>query len=281
MKLSASYNYFNGEEHFLASLHTVRSKIDHISVVWQEISNAGEKLSERAHSVLEEARRQGLVEDIIRFKPNLKQKRRLNEKEKRRIGLETARRVGATHFLTLDTDEFYRPEDLSRAKILILENGWRSTSVESYCHVGRPIYRAKDSTCCCFITEIAPDTEIGVAEFPCENVDSTRRMTAQRETHHHFGVDTVAMYHMNYVRTDFAQKLRNSSTTDKRFLRQVERAVLDWTPSESVTIPQKGTLLVTEVGNEFDTYDPGVSAARSHNPGLFSQLWLRWNRRGI
>ena len=165
-KHSASYNYFSGEEHFMASLQTMRPIIEHISVVWQETSNSGEQITESAQSVLEKACKLGLVDDVIRFEPDLARQRRLNEKEKRAIGLTSARNAGASHLLSLDKDEFYRPEDFSRARKKIKDNGWCSTSGESFCHIGLPIYRAKDTTCCCFITAILPSTEIGVAEFP-------------------------------------------------------------------------------------------------------------------
>ncbi|PYE91894.1 hypothetical protein C8J35_1362 [Rhizobium sp. PP-F2F-G38] len=59
---------------------------------------------------------------------------------------------------------------------------------------------------------------MGVADFPHPFIDPTRTMTADPLTHHHFDVSTVSMYHMNLVRRDLAQKLRNSTTRDTVFL---------------------------------------------------------------
>lgn len=275
MYLSASYNYFNGEEHFLASIRSLRSEIDHISVVWQEISNAGEPITSAAREALSEAKRLNLVDEVILFKPNFHRKRRENELEKRRIGLEVARKANGTHFLSLDTDEFYRARELNEAKRLIGENNWQSTSVESYLHLRRPLFRAKDNTCCCFITRIDAKTQIGVAEFPCKNVDSTRRMTANPDNHHHLEPNVVAMYHMNFVRTDLGQKLRNSSTVDKKFLKNVERLVQNWRPDVDITLPGKGEMQVVEVTNEFKTFDPGPDCFKS-NPKRF---WSRFSFR--
>lgn len=275
MYLSASYNYFNGDEHFLSSLNSVRTEIDHISVVWQQKSNSGEMITERAAKTLEEAKMLHLVDEVIHFEPDLKLKRRANETEKRKIGLECARSVGATHFLSLDTDEFYRPHELANAKSKIQEHGWKSTSVSSFFHLLRPIFRAQDTTCCCFITRIDEDTQIGVPEFPCENVDSTRRMTAEANTHHHFNSDIVAMYHMNFVRTDLQQKLRNSSTVNKKFLRQVELALKNWSPASDFHFPNKGVFKVSEVANEFNTYDPGPSSRASTKSSWLSWIGLR------
>lgn len=268
MYLSASYNYFNGEEHFIASIRALRAEIDHISVVWQDVSNAGEPINEAARDMLSEASRLGFIDEIIHFSPDFRKKRRANELRKRQIGLEAARRANATHFLSLDTDEFYRADEVRLAKRLIEENGWKSTSVETFLHLRRPIYRAKDTTCCCFITRIDDHTQMGAPEFPCENVDSTRRMTATSEAHHHFEPRVVAMYHMNFVRSDLGQKLRNSSTVNKKFLRNVGRAVEQWAPGLSLALPNKGELEIIDVTNEFATFDPGVE--------IFSTRKRRW-----
>lgn len=256
MKLAASYNYFNGEEHFIASLLSIRDCVDFVSVVWQEESNSGEIITETARAVLEDAISKSLIDNVQLYQPNLNIPRKQNERNKRRLGLDLARELGASHFLSLDTDEFYRPEEFEEAKRQIIQHGWKSTSVSSYMHVKRPIYRTLDTTNCCFITEIQKDTDIGVQDFPCERVDSTRRMTSCHSSHHHFSVDVVAMYHMNAVRRDLSQKLRNSSTTDLNFLSDVQTSIESWSPGSPFFFPKKGELMIDEVVNEFNTYDP-------------------------
>lgn len=256
MLLAASYNYFNGDEHFIASLKSIRESVDVISVVWQETSNSGELIGEAAKEALDEALAEALVDQVVKYTPDLSITRKENEKEKRRIGLDLARRARATHLLSLDADEFYRPDELEEAKRLITHHGWKSTSVSTFMHIKRPIYRTLDSTNCCFITKISEGTEIGVADFPCQMVDSSRRMTASSETHYHFPAHVVAMYHMNTIRRDISQKLRNSSTTNQEFLAEVQAALDQWSPGEMFVFPKKGALKVEEVSNEFHTYDP-------------------------
>lgn len=260
MRLGVSYNYYNGDEHFLASLRAMRPHADHISVVWQTVSNAGEPISEQARVALCTAARRGWVDTIEHFSPDLTAERAWNETEKRRLGLELARQANASHFLGLDTDELYRSEELQRAKEQIASNGWRSTSVSSFLHIQRPIYRARDKTNCCFIVEIMADTRIGVPEFPCDTVDATRKMTADADTHHHFSPDVVAMYHMNLIRRDLAAKLRNSSSRDAGFLDEVARTVADWRFGLPLVFPKKGELAIEMVPNEFGTFDPGAPA---------------------
>jgi len=258
MRVSASYNYFNGDEHFPASLRAVRGGIEHISVVWQEVSNAGEPITDTARATLEEAEAAGLIDEVILYVPDLALPRARNERRKRRLGLEAARAAAASHFLTLDTDEFYRGAELAAARAQIAEHGWRSTSVASFLHIQRPVWRAPDTTRCCFITEIHPETRIGVQEFPSPHVDPTRRMTARADTHHHFLPDVVAMYHMNLVRRDLDQKLRNSSTTNTAFLDEVAARIAAWTPGQPLEFPNKGALHFKPVVNEFSTWDPAA-----------------------
>lgn len=257
MQISASYNFFNGDEHLIQSLSRMRDCVDHISIVWQSTSNAGEAIDSEAQKTLNQAYAAQLFDDVIFFDPDLSLERSVNERLKRRIGLDVAINRDATHFLSLDADEFYRPEEFHAARIAISTAGWRSTSVNSFLHVKRPVWRALDVTCCCFITEITSDTKIGVPGFPCANVDPTRSMTAFSESHHHFSPSEVAMYHMNLVRRDIEQKLRNSSTTDRSFLAEVARSIDGWKPGQDFFFPNKGGLQLENVRNEFETFDPG------------------------
>jgi len=250
----------------LASISSNQTALDHISIVWQDISNAGEPITKHALDVLMEAAESGLIDEVIQYHPDLSNQRVKNETQKRQIGLDAARAAGATHFLSLDADEFYRPKEILKARDEIDKNGWKSTSVSSFLHVKRPIYRALDKTCCCFITEISSDTQMGATSFPCPHIDPSRKMTASLEHHHHFSVELVAMYHMNLVRRDLDQKLRNSSTVNTVFLKKVADAVSGWEPGYPLKFPNKGDIHFEQVGNEFETFDPGnVSKLVPHN----------------
>lgn len=99
MQLSVSYNFFNGEEHLIPSLRSVRSNVDFISVVYQKTSNSGEKISESAMDSLFMALKDGLIDCLFDYNPNLSLKRNQNELLKRKIGLNLALQANCTHFL--------------------------------------------------------------------------------------------------------------------------------------------------------------------------------------
>ena len=45
MNLGVSYNFFNGEEHLLASIKSIRDSVDFVCLVYQNISNKGNNIS--------------------------------------------------------------------------------------------------------------------------------------------------------------------------------------------------------------------------------------------
>ncbi len=254
MKVSASYNFFNGEEHLIASLQCLRPCVEHISIIWQPVSNAGEPITLHAQQALQQAQHLGLADDVIEFQPNLARQRYENERDKRGIGLDLARKVRASHFLSIDADEFYRHHEFHAARAAIARHGFTSTSVNSFLHVKTPYWRALDVTCCCFICEITPNSSIGYSDFPHPHIDPTRKMLVDPSGHQHFEPDIIAMYHMNLVRRDLMQKLRNSSTTDTDFLKKVYDSLEKWNPGDDFHFPNKGRIELISVENEFNTY---------------------------
>lgn len=159
----------------------------------------------------------------------------------------------------MDVDEFYREKELAFARKFILENNIKSSSVDSFFHLKSPIWRSKDTTRCAFITQLSKNTQLGVGRYPVANVDPTRRMGRKfffPLRHCHFGVDTVAMYHMNFVRKDGLQsKLANSSTTNTQFLDTIRQNIASWQPGCEFIFPGKGTFKFDRVANEFATYE--------------------------
>tara|TARA_Y100000356_G_scaffold57190_1_gene46296 strand:+ start:2166 stop:2948 length:783 start_codon:yes stop_codon:yes gene_type:complete len=257
MILSVSYNFFNGEEHLIPSLESIRNSVEHISVVFQEISNKGEAATQSAKEALHQAIEEGLVDHAIVYQPDLHLPRSANELNKRIAGLQIAREQSATHFFTIDADEFYREEEFSAARKKIEEEGYNSTSVGSFLHIKRPVYRGDDVTNCAFITKIEKDTRLGTPTYPSLMVDPTRKISVPETKHYHFKKEEIAMYHMNMVRKDIREKLNNSSTTDKGFLNQVHEAFTNWEDKSVFNFPRKGPIVIEHVQNEFNTYDPG------------------------
>jgi len=272
MKLSVSYNFFNGEEHLISSINSVRDSVDFISIVYQSISNSGNTITPEAIETLNDIRNRKLADNIIEYVPDFSKARQRNELAKRKIGLDEALRRRCTHFFTMDADEFYRKNEIEFAKDYILKNRIWATSVSSFFHIKTPNWRAKDITCCSFITRINERTEIGSGNYYIDMVDPTRSLKTPdskfylqtkfrtffpRKDHHHFADSDVAMYHMNFVRKDaMKSKLANTSTTDTAFLDEVRNRYQNWEPGNVFYFPNKGEFTFEKVDNEFNAWTP-------------------------
>jgi hypothetical protein len=259
MRLGVAYNFFNAEEHLLASLRSVRNAVDFIVIIYQTVSNAGDIWTDEAHTALEAAVSSNLADMAIEYTPDAGLSRQENELKKRKLGLAQCRTARCSHFLSMDADEFYRHSELEESKSIILRDCLTRTTVSSLFHLQRPVYRSLDTTNVAFICRLDWLTRIGVPKYPAPMVDPTRKVGTFPGRHTHFGSETVAMYHMNFVRKNFASKLRNTSTTDQIFLNLVESRIDEWTYPHKFDFPNKGNFEMTLVENEFATFDPAES----------------------
>ena len=210
MKLSLSINLFDGEELLLAMLRSVRSVVDHISIVYQKTSYFGRPCSVDLVNVLDNLSRQGLVDDLIEYEapklvPGVNPQK--YEAEKRTIGLTLARDFGATHFISLDADEFLSAESLSRAKEEVLRHGYDATGCKLIDYWGSPCHQIPgygqawgDYLYVPLIYEIKPGlaftSEKLTDEFFCI-ADTTRKLPNEKP--HRLG-DHVVVHHMTTVR---------------------------------------------------------------------------------
>jgi hypothetical protein len=64
---------------------------------------------------------------------------------KREIGRQKCKQNGCTHFITLDTDEFFLEEELARAKKIVLQNDYDATAARMRIFFKEPIYECVDS----------------------------------------------------------------------------------------------------------------------------------------
>ena len=131
MKLSLSLTLFDGEELLEPKLRILRSEIDHVSIVYQQISYSFNNCSSNLLPELDRLMKIGLVDEIYEFvMPAIKEKNfspQKYEAKKRTIGLELARKFGASHFISLDADEFFLPEQFIYAKNQIIKNDYDAT----------------------------------------------------------------------------------------------------------------------------------------------------------
>lgn len=258
MKLSVSYNFFNGEECLYESVKCMRSLADHISIVYQEYSNLNNKITDRALYILKKIQDENLVDDIILYQPDFALTMQENEYNKRLEGMHLAIKNGATHFLLCDADEFYQPNEFLYAKQHIEDNDISFSACHSYFYIHKPIYRSEtfDTTNVCFICKLDENTIFEYnQDFPIVNVDPTRRIINRKGSYKFFEKEVV-MHHMNFVRESFDSKIQNSSSNSSRelrkFLKVIKKTLENWQFGKPFIFPRKGVFNIIQVENQFE-----------------------------
>lgn len=224
MILSASINLFDGEELLDAKLRALRSEIDHISIVYQTRSYAGNPCSPLLLVILDNLLKQGLVDELLeyQFEPDPFANPQIFEADKRTRGLDLARKFGATHFITMDADEFILPEAMAYAKQQVIEHGYDATACKLIDYWVSPRYQVSgwaeawgEYLYVPLIYKIRPDVAF-TAEKAHENyycvADTTRKLPTQNP---HRLDDNVIMHHMTTVRAQregLISKYKNRSS---------------------------------------------------------------------
>jgi hypothetical protein len=224
MILSASINLFDGEELLDAKLRALRSEIDHISIIYQTRSYAGNPCSPLLLGILDQLVKQGLVDELLeyQFEPDPFANPQIFEADKRTRGLELARKFGATHFITMDADEFILPEAMAYAKQQVIEHDYDATACKLIDYWISPRYQVRglaeawgDYLYVPLIYKIRP----GIA-FTAEKIhehyfciaDTTRKLPTQNP---HRLDDHVIMHHMTTIRAQrggLISKYKNRSS---------------------------------------------------------------------
>ena len=209
MKLGVSYNVFDGEELLEGSINQIRSEVDYISVVYQTISNFGDKCDENLIKHLEDLKSKGLVNEIYEFFPSSFNGSG-NEKSKRNIGLNLSKNNGCTHHMSMDTDEYYDLEQFKYLKRIMVEGNFDSSACQMMTYYKEPIYRLepKEEYFVSLIFKIRDGIEFNSVGFPVV-VDPTRRMVCGN--FRKFTRGEIEMHHMSYVRKNINKKMNNSS----------------------------------------------------------------------
>ena len=211
MKIGVSYNIFDGEELLKGSIKSIRDNVDYISVVYQKISNFGNECSEELLPLLKELKEKKLIDELLEYKPNLKNGGSRNEIIKRNLGVYLSQSNGCTHHLAMDSDEYYLKEEFKYMKKVIEEGNYDSSACQMITYYKSWEHRLDppENYYVSLLFKINENTEFIFAQpFPVE-VDPTRRMVSKNCKI--FKREEIEMHHGSYIRNDIKIKLQNSS----------------------------------------------------------------------
>lgn len=210
MRLGASYNVFDGTELLRESILSIRENVDHISVVYQEISNKGNETTENLLDLMMDLLSEGLINDVLYFMPDLKLPAAQNELNKRNIGYINSFEAGCTHHISMDCDEFYDKDQFREAKNYVRDHDLDSSacSMMTYYKNNYTILWPIEPYYVPFIYKIRPVFMYSFINWPVL-VDPTRRIVPGNT--YVFNQSWIMMHHFSYVRKDLKVKLSNSS----------------------------------------------------------------------
>ena len=218
MKLGASYSVWNGEELLRSSLKSIRNNCDYINVVWSKTSWFGEPCNDNLEELLKELKKEGLIDEIIFFEPNPKLHSKQNELNKRNLGLEYAKKANCTHFLMMDSDEFYKEDEFKTAKEYILNNGITHSVCNQYLYSH---INCRESTAAnffaVFIHKIDKNTKLvmnSCTPIPWYS-DPTKQIPIDIYSRPCI-LHNISMHHYTGVKKDIKSKYRNAASGQKK-----------------------------------------------------------------
>ena len=212
MKIGVTYNLFNGEELLEGSIRCIRDSVDYIGVVYQLVSNWGNKANENLLPLLNDLINKKLIDEIYEYKPNLKIDGKNNELIKRNIGLDMARNVGCEYHMTMDSDEFYIKDEFESMKKIVIEGNYDTSACQMITYYKEPIYILDplEEYYVTLLHKVNKEAKyILNTPFPVV-VDPSRKTKPGKIKI--FKRDEIQMHHMSYIRKDIKSKINNASS---------------------------------------------------------------------
>lgn len=205
MKLCAIYNVWDDWDLLYHSTENIRPLVDGVIIGASEKSNHGE-----VSKIPFWGRDQVFVREPVLHHPLHA------ETDKRNYGLEIAREQGYTHFITMDADEFYDPEQFLAAKEQFhVKPDLKGLVVESYVYFKSPTLTiGKDVTLVPHIHKLTPTIKHEFnKQYPFAWEGKQIRIDPTRSFNINSGVEMFdcPMHHYSHVRKDYEKKLRNST----------------------------------------------------------------------
>lgn len=206
MKLAAIYNIYDGLELLKGSIECVRDFVDIVIVIAQEHSNYGE-YDPFVYPYCHYLKDLGLVDHIVKYSPYGNNPMAC-ETQKRQIGINLAKREGSTHFVCMDADEYYLPNDMkSVCNERKVSDGGTVLRLQTYYKSPTLRLETPENYYVPFIHRLHRKTTTGVKNKYPFLVDPTRRINENNVKI----IEGVYMHHFSYIRLDIKKKIKNST----------------------------------------------------------------------
>jgi hypothetical protein len=234
-KLGVSYNLFTGFELLEYSIKNIRDSVDYICVIYSLTSHHGQPFPYNFLPELKILKEDGLIDDMIEFKPENLYAAKSNESNQRNLGLEMCKKADCKYMMTMDVDEFYIKAEFDKAKKEIIKGNYDSSACQmiTYYKYSNIIIDPPETYYVPFIYKINEVDRFGAKSFPAI-VDNTRIYTTGKNIL--FKREDLQMHHMSYMRNSIREKLTYSCTpADNRKIDRIEAHYKNWNPFIAVS----------------------------------------------
>jgi hypothetical protein len=255
-KLGIAYNIFDDSIELLEkSILSVRNVADYITVIYQDISNMGNQSEINLKELLTEYKDKSLINSFYLYKPQLNAPiPHINEMNKRNMGLYVCQGEGCTHFMSMDSDEFYKEDELKKVLDVMVEGNYDSSAcqLQTYWKSGEWVLNPPEEYYVSLIYKIRTGVDFVLGHnFPVL-VDPTRRMNPGNCKI--LTRDEIEMHHASYVRNDIAKKLFNSSSISSfgDIIEDLINYFNDWKEGDKAFMPDRNKYELKKVDNIFN-----------------------------
>lgn len=208
MILCAIYNCWNDWAFLKHSLKNITPLVEGVIIIGSNWSNHAE-FSAIPQWVLE-------MPEFFLKEPSPTNSPMKSETDKRNYGLLKAKQLGYTHFLTIDSDELYIPDNFLNVKARIFKENLAGMVCPTRVYFGSPkLTIGFDGTLVPFIHKLTPNIQHSFNKLYPFAWDRKRiRVDPTRQLNITTGVDyteEVVCEHYSWCRGDYQKKIRNST----------------------------------------------------------------------
>ena len=209
MKLLAIYSVFEGEELLEGSIAQIRPHVDFVLCSVQTVSYSG-LVYEGAARKCQELKERGLVDQVAIYTPLENVRGQQNELRKRFGAIALGFKAGFSHFVQIDCDEYFYPDQFAAAKQFMDSSDADMSIIYSKTYFKYPDWELEgvDEAFFPFICKYRPNLACCGSNFPYK-CDPTRTVTADKIEI--LPQEMILQHHYSWVRNDINRKFRNHS----------------------------------------------------------------------
>lgn len=224
MRVGFFYTVFDGFELLPGSMSQLENFADEIVIVWQDVSNTGNKCDE-VQSFVEKLTSINI--HTVQYFPDLRLNAKENERLKHNLALRFLKKLQCTHFIAGACDHYYRPEDLQRIKKVAPLYDVTLTSMFTYYKYPEWQLTPIEDYYMPFMHKLYPETEFVNTPYVKYLTDPSVRVNT-RSTMILFHRDDIMLHHYSMVRIDIEKKLRNSASFHRWKESQVKQMIFEY-----------------------------------------------------